>query len=147
MLGSHRRTIEREEPTALEDAVDNRVREVFIMQHAAPLVQRFIRGEDHRALLPMPIVDDMKEHVRGVGAAREIADFIDDENAGMGVRRERCGKASVAKRRGEIINQFGGRDKQRIEAVLNRAVRDGDREMRFAPARFAVEDRDSGLRS
>jgi hypothetical protein len=31
MLGPHGRTIEREEPTAFEDAVDDRVREVFVM--------------------------------------------------------------------------------------------------------------------
>jgi hypothetical protein len=78
MLGPHRRTIEREEPTTLEDAVDDRVREVFVMQHATPLVQGFIRGEDHRAFLAMPIVDDVKEHVGGVGCAREIPNLIDD---------------------------------------------------------------------
>jgi hypothetical protein len=76
VLGPHRRTIQREEAIALQDAVDDRVREVFVMQHAPPLVQRFIRGEDHRALLPMPIVDDVKEHIGGVGAAREVADFV-----------------------------------------------------------------------
>ena len=131
MLRSHRRTIQREEATALEDAIDNRVREVFIVQHASPLVQRFIRGEDHRALLAMPIVDDVEEHVGRVGAVGEISDLIDDQDRGMRVRRERRGKASGAKGRGEIIDQFRGRDKARIKAMLNGAVRDGDREMRF----------------
>ncbi len=77
MLRSHRRTIQREKATALEDAIDNRVREIFIMQHASPLVQRFIRGEDHRPFLAMAIVDDVKEHVGSVGTAREISDLID----------------------------------------------------------------------
>src|SRR3989442_11935663 len=76
MLCSHRRAIQREEATALKDAIDNRVREVFIMQHASPLVQRFIRGEDHRPLLAMPIVDDVKEHVGRVRTAREVPDFV-----------------------------------------------------------------------
>jgi hypothetical protein len=140
MLGSHRRAIQGEEATALEHAIDNRVCEVFIMQHASPLVQRFIRGEDHRAFLAMPIIDDVKQHVGGVGAAREVPDLIDDQDRRMRVRRERGGKASSAKRRREIIDQFCGRDKQRIEPVLDGAVRDRDGEMRFPPARFAVED-------
>jgi hypothetical protein len=36
------------------------------MPHASPLVQRFIRGEDHRPLLAMPIIDDVKQHVGSV---------------------------------------------------------------------------------
>src|SRR5713101_1236486 len=99
VLGPHRRTIQREETTALQDAVDDRVGEVFVMQYASPLVERFVGGEDHRALLPMPIVDHVKEHVGGVGAAREIANLIDDQHGWMRVRRERRRKASGAKRR------------------------------------------------
>ena len=66
--------------------------------------------------------------------------------AGMRVRRERGGKASGAKGRRQIINQFRGCDKERIEAILNRAIRDGDREMRFAPTGFAAEDQTVALR-
>src|SRR5713101_205570 len=99
VLGPHRRTIQREETTALQDAVDDRVGEVFVMQYASPLVERFVGGEDHRALLPMPIVDHVKEHVGGVGATREIANLIDDQHGWMRVRRERRRKASGAKRR------------------------------------------------
>lgn len=127
MLRSHRRTIQREEATALEDAIDNGVREVFIMQHASPLVQRFIRGEDHCPLLAMPIVDDVKEHVGRVRPVREVPDLVDDQDRGMRVRRERGGKASGAKRRREIIDQFRCRHEERIKAVLNGAVREGDR--------------------
>jgi hypothetical protein len=48
----------------------------------------------------------------------------------MRIRRERRRKASGAKRPGQIVDQFRGRHKQRIEPVLDGAVRDGDREMR-----------------
>ena len=74
------------------------------MEHTSPLVQRFIRGENHRPLLAMPIIDDVKQHVGGVRAAREVPDFIDDQDRRMRVGRERGGKASSAKRRGEIID-------------------------------------------
>jgi hypothetical protein len=36
---------------------------------------------------PVTLVDDVKEHVRGVGAVREIAHFIDDEDRGVHHRR------------------------------------------------------------
>src|SRR6266542_5242065 len=88
----------------------------------------------------MPIIDDVKQHVGGVRAAREVPDFIDDQDRRMRVGRERGGKASGAERRREIIDQFGCRHKQCIEPVLDRAVRDGDGEMRFPPTWFTVED-------
>jgi hypothetical protein len=34
--------------TALEDAVDNRLAEIFIVQDAAPRLQRLVGCEDHR---------------------------------------------------------------------------------------------------
>ena len=97
MRSSDRGAIERQETTTLEDAIDNRVRQVVIVKDAAPRVERLVRSEDHRALLAVPIVDDMKEHVSRVGTIREIADFVHDEDARMRVHRERLGQASVAK--------------------------------------------------
>ena len=134
MRSSQRRTIEHEETPTLEDPIDNRVRQVVIVKDSAPRVERLVRGEDHRALLAVPIVDDMKQHVGRVGAVREIADFVDDEHAWMCVHRERIGEASVAKGCGQIINEFRGCDEARIEAVLNRSIRDRHREMRLAPS-------------
>jgi hypothetical protein len=146
MLRSHRRTIQREKAAAFEDAIDNRVGQVFIMQHTSPLIQRFVGGEDHCPLLTMPIVDDVKEHVGCVRAAGEVSDLIDDQDRGMRVRGERRGKASGAKGRRQIIDQFRGRHKERIKAVLNRAVREGDRQMRFPPTGLAIQDQTVAFR-
>lgn len=77
MEGSHRGPIEPEQAAALEHAIDDGLREVVVMQDAAPGVQRLVRREDHRAAPTMPFVDDMKQHVCGVGAVGEIADLVD----------------------------------------------------------------------
>src|SRR5438034_568155 len=52
--------IEREHAPALEYAVDDRVGEILVVQYVAPRGERFVGGEDHRALLPMAIVTTWK---------------------------------------------------------------------------------------
>lgn len=54
----------------------------------------------------MAIIDDVEEHVGGVSAVREIADFIDDEDIGMRVRRQRVGEAPRRKGRREIVDEL-----------------------------------------
>ncbi|GAC1455772.1 MAG: hypothetical protein PVSMB1_05340 [Gemmatimonadaceae bacterium] len=140
MLGSERGPVECEDSAALENAVDDRLRQVLIMQHAPPSRERLIRGEDHGALSPMAIVDHVEEHVRGVRAVREVAHFVDDQDAGMDVRRQDVSEPAAAKRGREIINEFGGGDKPRVEAILNRPIGDRHGQMCFAAARFPTED-------
>lgn len=37
---------------------------------------------------PMALVDDMEEHIGGVGGVCEMADFVDDQHGRMRVRRQ-----------------------------------------------------------
>ena len=67
--------------------------------------ERLVGGEDHRALAPMPLVDDVEEHVGGVGAVGEIADLVDDEHGRMRVGRQRLRELPGAKRGGEIVDE------------------------------------------
>ena len=113
--------------------------EVFVVEHAAPRLERLVGGEDHGPMAAMPLVDDVKEHVGRVGAVREIADFVDDEDRWVRVGRQGLPRAAGAKRGGEIVDQRRRGREERIEAVLNRAVRDGDGQMRFAAPGFAAE--------
>ena len=132
MLGPHRGTIEREEPTAFEHAIENGLREIVVMEDPPPGTERFIGREDHRALLAMAIIDDVKEHVGRVGTVGEIADLVDDQHGRVRVGGEDLGEASLAEGRRELINEFGSGDEAGIEAMLDRAVREGNGEMRFA---------------
>jgi hypothetical protein len=86
VFGAHGRAIEREAAAPLQDPIDDGLCEVFVVEHAAPRRECEVRREDHSALLSMPIVDDVEEHIGGVSAVREIADLVDDEYAGVNVR-------------------------------------------------------------
>ncbi len=79
MSGPHRRSVEGEKSAAFEDAVDDGLGEVLVVEHSPPGASRLVGGEDHRALAAVAVVDDVEEHVRRVGAVGEVADFIDDE--------------------------------------------------------------------
>ena len=132
--------VEPQQPASLEHAVDDRLGEVVVVEHAAPRLERLVRCKDHRAVPPMSLVDDMEEHIGGVGAVREIADFIDHQDRGMRVRRQRVRELARAKRGREVIDECGGGRKEGIEAVLDGAVRDRDCQVGFSAARFARED-------
>ena len=68
MLRAHRRAVEVQDAAALEDTIDDGKTEVVVVQHGAPRFERLVGGEDHRALALVPIVDDVEEHVGGIGA-------------------------------------------------------------------------------
>src|SRR2546422_2342880 len=97
VLGPHRRSVEREYPTTLKNPIQDGVCEIFIVQHTAPSWERLVRCEDHRALFPVTIVDDVEEHVGGVRAVREVADLVADEDAGMNVGSQGIGEPPAAK--------------------------------------------------
>ena len=107
MPGAHGRSVEREQAPALKDAIDNGVREVVVMQHVSPGRERFVRGEEHGPLPAMAVVDDVEEHVGGIGAVGQVADFVDHEHVRLRVRGERVREPTGAKRGGEIVDDFG----------------------------------------
>jgi hypothetical protein len=145
VLGSHGGTVECKESAAFEDSIHDGVGEILIVEDAAPGGERFIGGEDHRALFSMSIVDDVEEHVRGVGPVGEITDLVDDEDTGMHIAGQGLGKSSAPECGREFVDEFGGRHKPRIETVLNRPIGDGDGQMCFPPARFAAQDQAAAL--
>jgi hypothetical protein len=136
VLGPHRRPVEREHAAPLEDAVQDGLREVFVVEHAPPGRERLIGREDHGALLPVPIIDHVKEHVRGVGAVGEVPDFVDDEHARLEIRGQGLRESAASEGGRQVVDQFGGGDEARVKAILNRAVGEGDREMGLAAPGF-----------
>jgi hypothetical protein len=146
MPGSQRRAVKGQHTPTLEDPVDDGVREVLVVEHAAPDRQGFVRREDHGPLLPVPIIDDVEEHIGGVGPIREGADFVDHDHGRVDVASQGVGELAAPKRAREIINQFGSRDKQRVKAVLDRTIGDRHGPVRFPTARFSANDQASALR-
>jgi hypothetical protein len=89
-------------PTPLEDPIQDGLGEIRIMEDPAPGGERFVRGEDHRAMMQVALVDDVEEHVGGIGPVAEIAYFVDDQHVRMGVGRQRMAKLALAGRDREV---------------------------------------------
>ncbi len=141
MFRAYRRTVEAQQAAPFEDAIDDGLGQIVVVEDGAPLALRvLVRGEDHGALADVAVVDHVVEDVRGVWAVREIADLIDHEHVRADVADERFTEAAVAARGGEVLDHLGGGREERLEAALDRAVRDGDREVRLASSRLAEED-------
>ena len=87
MPSAIRAATEREVGAALEQTIEDRLREVAIMHHIAKRRQRFVRREQNRPPLQVPFIDHAIEDIGGVGGVREIPEFVDDED----VRGERWG--------------------------------------------------------
>jgi hypothetical protein len=125
---------------ALEDAIDDGVREVIVVEHGAPSSRAFVRREDHRAPADVALVDDVEEDVRGIVAVGQVADLVDDEDVRFDVGRERLAQAPLTTCRGQVVDERRRGGEERLEAVLQRAVGDCDRQVRLAAPGFALED-------
>lgn len=77
MTGAVRAAAQREVDAPLEQAIEDRLREVAIMQHITERRQRLVGREEHRPPLEVSLVDHAIEHVRGIGGMREIAQLVD----------------------------------------------------------------------
>lgn len=133
--------IEDEEAAALEGAVDDGLGQVVVVEDGAPGGERrLVGGEEDRAPAQVAVVDDVEQHVGGVGPIGEVADLVDDEDVRMDVLGERLPQAAIAAGGGEIVDELGGGGEERRGAVLDGAVGDRDREMRLPAAGLAHED-------
>ncbi len=81
--------------------------------------------------MQVAVVDDVEEDVGGIRAVGEVADLVDHEHVRVHVLRERLAQPTEATGGGEIVDEMGGGGEERGGAVLDGAVRDGDRQMRF----------------
>ncbi len=96
MLGPVGGAVEPEEAAALQDAVDDGGSEVLVVEDLAPNVEGLVGGEDHRATLEVPLVDDVVEDVGRLVAVGEVADLVDHEHVRVGVVGDRLAQAALA---------------------------------------------------
>ena len=68
-----------------ENAVQDGLGEIGIVEHLAPGFEGFVGGEDHGSLVQVAIIDDLEEDIGSIRAVGEIPDFVDDQDRGMGV--------------------------------------------------------------
>jgi hypothetical protein len=79
MFRAQGRPVEREQASSLEDAIDDGLCEIVVMEHTPPGGERLVGREDHGPLLPMPIVDNVKRACWRRRTVGEIADLVDDQ--------------------------------------------------------------------
>jgi hypothetical protein len=82
----------------------------------------------------------VEEHVGRVVAVREVADLVDHEDVRLEVAHQRLAKLAASARAREVVDELGAVHEERLEAVLHRAVRDRDGEVRLAAPRLALEN-------
>ena len=87
----------------------------------------------------------MEEHIRRIGAVREIPHFVDQEYGRVNVPREHVGELSISTRGGEFVDELGRGDTERIEAVLNGAISNRDGQMRLPASGLTAKKSHSGL--
>jgi hypothetical protein len=140
MQRADRRPIEPYEAATLEDAIDDRLPEILVVQHAAPRLQCLVRCKDHGPVAAMPFIHDVKEHVRRVGAVGEVAHFVDHQDGGMRVRLQRVCELTRTKGGLEVIDERRRGCEEGVEAILDRAIGDRDRQVCLPAPGFARED-------
>jgi hypothetical protein len=119
---------ELEVASALEDAVEESLGQVGIMEREPPGGKGLVGGKDHGLAGEVALIDDLEEHVGGVVAKGEIAHLVDDEHMGMKVVVECFGEATGASGVGELLDELHGRGEASLEAVLDGSVGDADGE-------------------
>lgn len=114
MASGVRRPAKLEMPVALEDSVQDGLGEIRVVEDPAPGGERFVRGKDHGAVMPVAFVDDVEEHVGGVGSLAEVADFVDDQHARMRVGGQGMAELALARGDREVIDERGGRGEPEV---------------------------------
>ena len=103
-----------------------------------PCRQRFIHRRQQGSVLEIALVNHAIEHIRRVDAMRWKAQLIDDQDVRVEIWGERRRSATLRGRARELPDQFIHADKAGRVAMLNRAVRDRDAEVRFPRAALAA---------
>jgi len=62
-----------DESSTLQDPIQDGGRQILIVQHLAPRAERFVGGEDHRALLQVAIIHHMEQNVGGILSVGQVA--------------------------------------------------------------------------
>ena len=116
------------------------------MEDLAPLRERLVGRKEHGLSSQIPPVDDMVEHIRSVLPEGQVANFVDDENRGSHISFNGLLHPTFFGSNGELLDQLGGGDEERVEAVEDGLVCDGDRQMGLSPPRLSLEDEGASRR-
>lgn len=130
----------------LQDAVEDGLGEVLVVQRLFPFPQGFVGGEDHWSFGMAAAVDDTVEDIGRIVSVLEISDLVDDQGIRLEIGRGCLAQPPVLGRRREVVDQVGGRDEAGVVAMLDRLVRDGDGQVRLPKTGTALQDQMPAVR-
>ena len=129
---------DRDDVTVVEQAVEDGGRYYGVAEHGAPFADGAVRGHQHGAAL-VATADELEEQVRGIRLERQIAEFVDDQQLGLGVVRQALLEPAFAMRLGELGHQGRGRREQHRVAGHDGFPAERHRQMCLAHARRPQE--------
>ncbi len=91
--------------TTLEDAIEDGLSQVGIMQDDTPGCKWLVGGKDDGLAVEVALVDDLEEHVCGVVGEAEIANLVDHEHVRVRIGVECAGQAAGACGVGEFFDE------------------------------------------
>src|SRR5262249_9160737 len=123
----------------VEDAIEDRRGDDPIAEDLAPAPEALVAGQNHRAAL-VPAADELEEQVGALPIDGQIADLVDDEQAGHRVELEFVVEPPLPEGPGQRTDERGGRGEQHAVAVFDGLEAEPDREMRLAHAGRPEDD-------
>ena len=145
MTRSSRRSIEVDQTASFQDTIEDSGRHIVVVEYLAPLPQGFIGGKDHGSLSQVPVIDHMEQDVGGIGSIGQVAELVDHQYMRVGVGYKRLLETSFLAGIGEILDEFGCGCEQSFEAILDRSIPDGNRQMGLTEACLAEKDQRPAL--
>jgi hypothetical protein len=115
------------------------------VEDGPPGSKGLVGGDHDGAAFEVAAVDDLEEHVSRVHGVGQVAEFVHDEDVGVGVEVQRLGEGAAGGGLGELGDEVVGVGEECLGAVLDGSVGDGDGEVGLAQARGAAEHQAASL--
>ena len=122
----------------VQQPVEDRGGDHRIAEDGAPLADRPVRGDQHGTPL-VAARHQLEEQVSGVGLKRQVAEFVHDQQPGLGEVGEPLLKPPLGVRLGEAGDQRHGAGEQHRIARHDRLAAERNRQMCLAHARGAEQ--------
>lgn len=129
-----------DEPSVVDDAVDDRGGEFVVGEDRAPFAELDVRGEDDAASL-VRAGDDLVEQAGAV----DVAEFVEDEQVGFGDVLEQVVEVAVAFGLAQLEHEAGGGKKPDVHAPVDGEHAQRGGQVGLAASGLSIEDQVLGM--
>ena len=133
-----------DEPSVVDDAVDDRGGEFVVGEDRAPFAELDVRGEDDAASL-VRAGDDLVEQAGAVDVEGHVAEFVEDEQVGFGDVLEQVVEVAVAFGLAQLEHEAGGGEKPDVHALVDGEHAQRGGQVGLAASGLSIEDQVLGM--